>query len=149
YDESLTAWTLDEEVRRLAEHVNNVPTGGTSGNAMWQYFGLTKRGSPAETGSLEAKVDLLLTEVTKQRLEPGTRPQPPPELQSVDYFRAAIMPVIQQARISLWSVRDDGDAGFRLIIRDQPVTSRLKKDIQDAATSAGINVPIVTVADRI
>jgi hypothetical protein len=70
YDESLATWTLDEEIRKLSEHVRNVPTGDSNGNAMWQYFGLTKRGDPAEAGSLEAKVDLLLAEVTKLRLEP-------------------------------------------------------------------------------
>lgn len=70
YDESLATWTLDEEIKRLAEHVSNVPTDDASGNAMWRYFGLTKRGDPAEEGSLEAKVDLLLAEITKLRLAP-------------------------------------------------------------------------------
>jgi hypothetical protein len=71
YDESLATWTLDEEIKRLAEHVRSVPVGDPSGNAMWRYFGLTKRGGPAEAGSLEAKVDLLLAEITELRLEPG------------------------------------------------------------------------------
>jgi len=71
YDESLAMWTLDNEIERLAEHVGNVPTDGSSGNAMWRYFGLTKRGDPADAGSLEAKVDLLLAEITKLRLASG------------------------------------------------------------------------------
>jgi hypothetical protein len=70
YEESLTPWTLEEEVKRLAEHVGSVPVDGGSGNAMWRYFGLTKRGGPAEAGSLEEKVNLLLAEVTKLRLAP-------------------------------------------------------------------------------
>jgi hypothetical protein len=70
YDESLAAWTLDEEINGLAAHVSYVPTGDSSGNAMWRYFGLTKRGGPAEAGSLEEKVDLLLAEVAKLRLTP-------------------------------------------------------------------------------
>ena len=70
YDESLAAWTLDEEINRLAVHVSHVPTGDSSGNAMWRYFGLTKRGGPAEAGSLEEKVDLLLAEVAELRLTP-------------------------------------------------------------------------------
>jgi hypothetical protein len=72
YDESLATWTLDEEVKRLAEHIGSVATDGSSGNAMWRYFGLTKRGGPAEAGSLEAKVDVLLAEITKLRLQSGT-----------------------------------------------------------------------------
>jgi hypothetical protein len=75
YDDSLATWTLDEEIQRLAEHVSNVPAHSTSGNAMWQYFGLTQRGGPAEAGSLDGKVDLLLAEVTKLRLEPAAQGQ--------------------------------------------------------------------------
>jgi len=67
YDESIAPWTLPEEVNKLAEHVSNVETGSGSGNAMWRYFGLTQRGQPAEAGGLEAKVDLLLAEITKAR----------------------------------------------------------------------------------
>ena len=70
YDESLATWTLEEEIKRLAEHVSNVSAEDASGNAMWRYFGLTKRGGPAEAGSVEAKVDLLLAEFTKLRLSP-------------------------------------------------------------------------------
>jgi hypothetical protein len=69
YDESLTPWTLSSEVERLAEHVKAVDTGAGSGNDMWSIFGLTKRATPAEiTGNpIEAKLDLLLTEITAQR----------------------------------------------------------------------------------
>jgi hypothetical protein len=72
YDEALAPWTLQEEVKRLAEHVGSVPVDGGSGNAMWQYFGLTKRGGPAQEGSIEEKMNLLVTEVTKLRLAAPT-----------------------------------------------------------------------------
>jgi hypothetical protein len=71
YDESLMPWTLEGEIKRLTEHVRNVPVGTDSGNEMWKYFGLTKRGGPAEAGTLEAKVDLLITEITRLRLSPS------------------------------------------------------------------------------
>jgi hypothetical protein len=70
YDESLAAWTLNEEIKRLAGHISDVPTDNASGNAMWRYFGLTKRGGPAEVGSLEEKIDLVLAEMAKLRLAP-------------------------------------------------------------------------------
>jgi hypothetical protein len=70
YDECLATWTLQEEIGHLADHVSSVPTDEPAGNAMWRYFGLTKRGGPAEAGSIEAKVDLLLTEITNLRLKP-------------------------------------------------------------------------------
>jgi hypothetical protein len=41
---------------------------------MWRYFGLTKRGGPAEAGGVEEKVDLLLAEITKLRLAPPVAP---------------------------------------------------------------------------
>jgi hypothetical protein len=47
YDETLAPWTLEEEIKRLAEHISNVPT---DGNAMWRYFGLTKRRRPGRSG---------------------------------------------------------------------------------------------------
>ena len=68
YDESLATWTLDNEVGDLAAHIGNVSTDASSGNAMWQYFGLTKRGRPLQPGGLEAKVDLLTAELTRLRL---------------------------------------------------------------------------------
>lgn len=71
YDESLMPWTLEGEIKSLAEHVRNVPVGTDSGNEMWKYFGLTKRGRPTEAGTLEAKVDLLITEITRLRLSPS------------------------------------------------------------------------------
>jgi hypothetical protein len=73
YDESLTPWTLTSEIDRLAEHVKAVDTDAGSGNDMWHYFGLTKRATPAEiTGNpTEAKLDLLLTEVTALKARGG------------------------------------------------------------------------------
>jgi hypothetical protein len=69
YDESLTPWTLNNEIDMLAEHIKAVDTGAAAGNDMWHYFGLTKRATPAEIeGNLtEAKVDLLLTEMAALR----------------------------------------------------------------------------------
>jgi hypothetical protein len=84
YDESIAAWILGEEINRLAEHVKNVPADGDSGNAMWKYFGLTKRGGPAQEGSLDAKVDLLLEEVARLRLSPAVRDEPF-ESRRIDY----------------------------------------------------------------
>jgi hypothetical protein len=76
YDESLPPWKLEEEVKRLAEHVGSVPADGDSGNDMWRYFGLTRRGDPAQAGGVEAKVDLLLAEVTRLRLLPAAPRRP-------------------------------------------------------------------------
>ena len=67
YDGSLTPWTLDKETERVADHVKNVAASANGGNAMWHYFGLTKRADPSEAGSnpVEAKLDLVLREVTR------------------------------------------------------------------------------------
>lgn len=64
YDSSLAPWTLGGEVARLADHVRSVISSGNSGNSMWSYFGLTKRGMPAEIEGdpTQAKLDLLIRE---------------------------------------------------------------------------------------
>ena len=70
YDSSITPWSLEVEIPHLAAHVQSVTTGADSGNSMWSYFGLTKRGAPSEAGGnpVEAKLDLLLHEMEKSQL---------------------------------------------------------------------------------
>jgi hypothetical protein len=70
YDGSLTPWSLAAEVPRLVGHLRSAVDSQTQGNAMWRYFGLTKRASPSESGTnpLEAKLDLLIGEVAKSQL---------------------------------------------------------------------------------
>jgi hypothetical protein len=67
YDSSITPWSLQVEIPRLVAHVQSVMSCGESGNAMWAYFGLTKRGVPSDAGDnpIEAKLDLLLREVSR------------------------------------------------------------------------------------
>jgi hypothetical protein len=42
YESSLTPWTLGSQIQRLTEHVKRAIGGGSSGNSMWRYFGLTR-----------------------------------------------------------------------------------------------------------
>jgi hypothetical protein len=69
YDGSLVPWTLNVETERLAHHVSNATRAPNTGNAMWRYFGLTKRASPSqiENNPVEAKLDLLIAEITALR----------------------------------------------------------------------------------
>lgn len=64
YDSSLTPWVLTKEIDRLVIHLNEAAQGTGRGNAMWRYFGLTKRAEPSEGSSnpIEAKLDILLGE---------------------------------------------------------------------------------------
>lgn len=75
YDESLTPWTLEDEIEQLVEYVKAVDTGTGSGNNLWRYFGLTKRATPAEIADnpTEAKLDLLLAEITTLRTQISDR----------------------------------------------------------------------------
>jgi hypothetical protein len=89
YDGSLKSWIVKDEISRLAAHIEaSAQSAPDTGNAMWRYFGLTKRASPAETASnpLEAKMDLILTEITKprlrERLEGAREDAPDPLLQA-------------------------------------------------------------------
>jgi hypothetical protein len=70
YDGSLSPWTLAEEVERIASHIARIARSTNEGNAMWHYFGLTKRATPSTAGSnpVEAKLDLLLNEMTRLQM---------------------------------------------------------------------------------
>lgn len=67
YNSSLTPWSLGAEIPRLTSFIQDVIGRSNPDNAMWRYFGLTKRGTPSEAGSnpIEAKLDLLISELAK------------------------------------------------------------------------------------
>ena len=52
-------WNLDEEVKKLTEHISDSLARGEDSNSLWKYFGLTARGAPTKPGSLEEKIDFL------------------------------------------------------------------------------------------
>jgi hypothetical protein len=70
YNSSLTPWSLAGEIPRLTEFVKGVMSSENPGNAMWRYFGLTKRGKPSDAGAdpTQAKLDLLISEMAKREL---------------------------------------------------------------------------------
>jgi hypothetical protein len=143
YDESLARWRLDEEVEHLAEHVSNVPTDSDSGNAMWKYFGLTKRGGPAEAGSLEAKVNLLLAEVTKLRLAPAPARLGPdmPAAEKLDRFKRALRILVDnEAELDDFDVRPNPVTGTVDVILFGRLTDLVGHKIDDIGTAQGITV---------
>jgi hypothetical protein len=69
YDSSIRLWSVAADKPKLTKHVQSTVRGENTGNAMWRYFGLTKRGAPSQAGDnpVEAKLDLLLREMEKSR----------------------------------------------------------------------------------
>ena len=53
YDESLAAWTLENQITELTEHIKTVKESGEQ-NAMWKYYGMRLQ---AETPTGETGVD--------------------------------------------------------------------------------------------
>jgi hypothetical protein len=68
YGSSLTPWSLATEIPRLTSLVQAAIGSGNPGNAMWHYFGLTKRGAPSDPGAnpVDAKLNLILRELAKR-----------------------------------------------------------------------------------
>jgi hypothetical protein len=89
YDSSMTPWSLKNEMPRLVKHIQGVANSGSSGNSMWRYFGLTKRGEPSQAGSnpIEAKLDLLIGELSKLQPTPVRDSSFSPEQPIVTYVR--------------------------------------------------------------
>jgi hypothetical protein len=143
YDESLATWTLDEEVKRLAEHVSNVSADSDSGNAMWKYFGLTKRGGPAEAGSVEAKVDLLLAEVTKLRLAPAPRMPTPDQLEFLKNDLGDMLDY--EDDLDDFDIQPGSVGAVDVILFGTP-DAAVKRNVRRAAAALGITVDHVYVA---
>ena len=78
YDGSLKSWIVKDEVARLVAHIAASAKGSSvKGNPMWRYYGLTKPASPAKIGDnpLEAKLDLIISELTRLPQRVASRPQ--------------------------------------------------------------------------
>ena len=75
YDASLRPWTLPSEVEALTAHIQQVTERSGNRNALWRYFGLTQRASPAEIANpTDAKLDLLIDQVTRLAQRSDTAP---------------------------------------------------------------------------
>jgi len=145
YGESLAPWTLDEEVKHLAEHVRTVEAGSDSGNSMWQYFGLTKRGEPTGAGSLEAKVDLLVAQITKLRLAPELEAEATDGRRS--YFREKVALLAGRAgyKRGVMITQNESTGGVDVHIPKGLLQSELKRQIEAEADEEGITVNFVAI----
>ena len=76
YDSALSPWLLESQITEISEHIKLAATQGEGRNALWQYFGLTKRAAiPARTDDPNAaKMDLMLEEIKRLRIEVSTGP---------------------------------------------------------------------------
>lgn len=138
YNESLAPWLIEDEIKGMAEHVSKVPVGSSSGNEMWKYFGLTKRGGPAETGSVEAKIDLLVEEVTRLRLSPASRTVEVPVSMSANESWAAMELVAElNRRVKLENLqvagilRGHGTRNYVLVVRGGSPSPALKQYVKE------------------
>lgn len=155
YGSSLTPWSLAAEVPRLTAFVNDVIKSGTSGNAMWQYFGLTKRGEPSEAGAdpTQAKLDLILRElanspseqsITVRSLMPGMASQDVAELLDLigDFMR---MKGIEKYTIGKMQVIGDRRVLEIILSRNRPPLSPSEVlPLEESMVAAGFGDITVT-----
>ena len=76
YQSALHPWTLDEQIERLAEHIEESADSCDGENPLWRQYGLSIRAQePTSSESpLDAKVDLLTDRVTKMMSQISTAP---------------------------------------------------------------------------
>jgi hypothetical protein len=92
YDSTLTPWTLQSQISAISEHIKVTAEQAKDGNALWQYFGLTKRAAvPASTDDPNAaKLDLMLEEIQQLRAEVDvTAPSRQPSVSDLEAASAA------------------------------------------------------------
>jgi len=120
YDSSLTPWSLANEKPRLVEHIQAAVSSGHSGNSMWRYFGLTKRGTPSDAGEnpLESKLDLLIHEFSKSQLNMHEVSQPSTILtrQTLREFEISLEEILNDYDIHTYKLIPQGANGRQLIL---------------------------------
>jgi hypothetical protein len=83
YDGSLTAWTIDEQKKKLAKHIQEAYKKSEGHNALWKHFGVAQIGTfkpeDAEVGEkidfLMNKISALETQLTNQEITYWRLPQ--------------------------------------------------------------------------
>lgn len=141
YDCLLNPWTLRSEIPRMTEHISHSSKALGEGNAMWRYFGLTKRASPAEIASnpLEAKIDFIISELTSARLRQGPEDviytqatkDPPPD-PPIFIPESLVRPVRQIEEIASSEgisiqVRYDAATDLIFLITDDPLPPKMRE----------------------
>ena len=91
YDSTLSPWLLDRQVAEISEHIRAASSPANGRNALWQYFGLTKRAAlPGRTDDPNAaKMDLMLEEIKRIRLENITSPPSQPSVSDLETAKSA------------------------------------------------------------
>jgi hypothetical protein len=142
YSSALHAWELQQQIDGLATHV--AASNAVEDNALWRYFGLTRRGRPATeaVGSDPEgqKLDLLLEEVQMLRRQqrPTTRAEtqrgsPSVELQRRRDFSRKARDILSSDFHSLRYVDD------RIVIYpSRAVTAGELERLHEAADDAGL-----------
>lgn len=157
YDCLLNPWTLSSEIPRMTEHIRHSSRDSGSGNAMWRYFGLTKRASPAEIANnpLEAKVDFIISELTSGRLlqrSAGAQPSQVVADASLDAAtpipQSLVRPIRQIEEIASSEgisivVRYDAAADLILIVTDNPLPPKMRERIALTTGLAGSRIRVI------
>ena len=61
YDSSLTGWTLEKDIPKLAQHIHDAYEDSPDHNALWKVFGLTQTGEyKPEDAKAGEKIDFLI-----------------------------------------------------------------------------------------
>lgn len=154
YDCALNPWTLSDEIPRMIEHIITSTQSSHGGNAMWRYFGLTKRASPAEAvdNPLEAKIDLIISEITSGRLRQQSEQvehrsateDTPHEPVIPDYIVASIEKIEAIARSENVTIliRYDPESGAILLESDDALPPKLRERIALATGRSDITIRI-------
>jgi hypothetical protein len=161
YDCTLNPWTLSGEIPRLIEHILSSAQAPHGGNAMWRYFGLTKRATPAEVvnNPLEAKIDLIISEITSGRLwqrsgetqhQLAAADVAAPEQVIPDHIAASIRKIEEIARSENvhMLVRYDSESGAILLESDDALPPKLRERIALTTGRSDITIRIADGGER-
>jgi len=87
YRSGIEVWHLEEDVKKIAEHLKETDKRSKNENSLWRVFGLSKKAEPhsGEIGT-EEKLDFLVTQIRALRRETAEK-KPRPLVREEDIIR--------------------------------------------------------------
>ena len=155
YGSRLTPWVLRDEVPRLAEWI--AAAGARERNAMWQYFGITRRAEAPDPGDpVQAKLDVLLTEVAAVRRR---QLDPPAEGRTADAeppngdFHAAVDRLLDRGRLKrrqgAFTIGLEPEARGVLLRFSSPPSEFVQDILREEAVKLGLDLQIAPQTDGV
>jgi hypothetical protein len=141
YSAALNAWSLKDDVSKLATHLKESVSGSKGRNAMWRRFGLTIRaGLPTEQDPdpRDAKLDLLIDETSALSRAVADLAGSPRRETRMGVFIADALKLVNPSDLRRVAIEPQGDYVVNVVSPNIPVS--VQETLTDLGRHHGIKV---------